>query len=228
MSTKILVWDLPTRVFHWLLVVSFVGAYLSAESERLQIIHLTFGYTLAGLIAFRLVWGIVGSRHAQFRDFLPSPTKAWQYALSLIGKAQAPHYIGHNPLGALAVYALLLLGIAVSVTGYAYLQEWGGEGMEEGHEIVANMMLGLVVLHIVGVIISSFAHQENLIRGMVTGKKHGEPAQAIPSSFNVVGLLLLIVVGGFWTVAYFQPAAIGLVVGDNAASQTTEDNDDDD
>ena len=67
MSTKILVWDLPTRVFHWLLVVSFVGAYLSAESERLQIIHLSFGYTLAGLIAFRLVWGIVGSRHAQFR-----------------------------------------------------------------------------------------------------------------------------------------------------------------
>ena len=107
---------------------------------------------------------------------------------------------------------MLLLGIAVSVTGYAYLQEFGGERLEESHEIAATMMLGLVGLHIIGVIISSVAHQENLIRGMVTGKKHGEPAQAITSSFNVVGLLLLIVVGGFWTVAYLQPAAIGLVV----------------
>jgi cytochrome b len=209
-------------VFHGLLVVSFVGAYLSAESERLQIIHLTFGYTLAGLIAFRLLWGMVGSRHAQFRDFWPSPTKVWQYALSLIGKAQAPHYIGHNPLGALAVYALLLLGIAVSVTGYAYLQELGGDWMEEGHGLIANMMLGLVGLHIIGVLISSFAHQENLIRGMVTGKKDGEPAQAITSSFNVVGLILLIIVGGFWTVAYFKPAAVGLVVGETGVLNNHE------
>jgi cytochrome b len=226
MNTKILVWDLPTRVFHWLLVVSFAGAYLSAESERLQLIHLTFGYTLAGLIAFRLVWGIIGSRHARFADFLPSPVKAWQYALSLIGKAQAPHYIGHNPLGALAVYGLLLLGIAVSITGYAYLQEFGGDWMEEGHGLIANMMLGLVALHIAGVIISCFVHKENLIRGMVTGEKKGETTEAITSSFNIVGVLLLLAVGGFWALAYLQPAAIGLVVSENAASQTTDNKDD--
>jgi cytochrome b len=211
MASKILVWDLPTRVFHWLLVVSFAGAYLTAESERLQLIHITLGYTLAGLIAFRLLWGVFGTSHAQFRHFLPSVTRSWQYALSLIGKAQAPHYVGHNPLGALAIYALLLLGIAVSFTGYAYLQEFGGEWMEEGHEIVASAMLALVALHIVGVIISSFAHQENLIRGMVDGKKNGEPVQAISSSFNVLGILLLIVVAGFWILAYTEPALIGLV-----------------
>ncbi len=211
MASKILVWDLPTRVFHWLLVISFAGAYLTAESERLQLIHITLGYTLAGLIAFRLLWGIFGTWHAQFRHFSPSVTRSWQYALSLIGKAQAPHYVGHNPLGALAIYVLLLLGIAVSFTGYAYLQEFGGEWMEEGHEIVASAMLALVALHIVGVIISSFAHQENLIRGMVDGKKTGEPAQAISSSFNAVGLLLLIVVAGFWLLAYTEPAMIGLV-----------------
>ncbi len=211
MASKILVWDLPTRVFHWLLVISFAGAYLTAESERLQLIHITLGYTLAGLIAFRLLWGIFGTWHAQFRHFSPSVTRSWQYALSLIGKAQAPHYVGHNPLGALAIYGLLLLGIAVSFTGYAYLQEFGGEWMEEGHEIVASAMLALVALHIVGVIISSFAHQENLIRGMVDGKKTGEPAQAISSSFNAVGLLLLIVVAGFWLLAYTEPAMIGLV-----------------
>lgn len=228
MNHKILVWDLPTRVFHWLLVVSFAGAYLTAESERLQIIHLTFGYTLAGLIVFRLIWGILGTRHAQFRNFLPSINKSWQYALSLIGKAQAPHYVGHNPLGALAIYALLLLGIAVSVTGYAYLQEMGGEWMEEGHEVIANMMLTLVGLHIVGVVISSVVHQENLIRGMINGHKKGEDAQAIKSSLNMVGVLLLVAVATFWTVAYLQPQAIGLVVGENTSTETADKKDDDD
>jgi cytochrome b len=228
MNHKVLVWDLPTRVFHWLLVISFTGAYLTAESERLQLYHLTLGYTLTGLIAFRLIWGVFGTRHAQFRSFLPSVTKSWQYALSLIGKAQAPHYVGHNPLGALAIYALLLLGIAVSVTGYVYLQEIGGDWMEEGHEVIANMMLALVGLHIVGVVISSVAHQENLIRGMIDGHKNGEDAQAIKSSLNMVGVLLLLAVAAFWTVAYFQPQAIGLVVGENTSSETADKEEDDD
>ncbi len=212
MNHKILVWDLPTRIFHWLLVLSFVGAYLTAESERLQLYHLTFGYTLAGLIAFRLIWGVCGTHHAQFRHFLPSLKKSWQYALSLIGKAQAPHYVGHNPLGALAIYALLVLGIAVSVTGYAYLQEMGGEWVEKGHGWIAKLMLTLVGLHVVGVFISSVAHQENLIKGMIDGQKKGEDKQAIKSSLNRVGLLLLLAVIAFWTVAYWQPQLIGLVM----------------
>ncbi len=212
MNNRILVWDLPTRVFHGLLVVSFTGAYLTAESERLQLYHLTLGYTLAGLIVFRLVWGIWGTHYAQFRRFLPSLNKSWQYVLSLVGKAQAPHYVGHNPLGALAIYALLLLSIAVSVTGYAYLQDMGGDWMAEEHGIIAKMMLALVGLHILGVVISSVAHQENLIRGMLDGHKKGEDAQAIKAPLNIVGILLLLAVVAFWTVAYWQPQVIGLVV----------------
>lgn len=216
MPNKILVWDLPTRLFHWLLAGSFAGAYLSAESERWQLLHITLGYTVAGLIVLRLLWGLFGTRYARFSQFLPSPAKAWQYARSVLGMTQAPHYVGHNPLGALAIYALLALGIAVSVTGYASLQELGGEWLEEGHELVAEAMLALVALHIVGVFMSSFAHKENLVRGMIDGKKQGEPAQAIKSPLNIAGLLLLTLVLGFWAVAWQQPAAIGLVAGDTA------------
>lgn len=210
-NKTVLVWDLPTRAFHWLLVFSFAGAYLTADSERLQLIHITFGYTLAGLLAFRLLWGVFGTRYAQFRHFLPSITKAWQYARSLVGHGSAPAYIGHNPLGALAIYALLVLGVIVSVTGYGYWQELGGDWLEKSHELSAELMLILVGGHILGVIMSSIAHKENLLRAMVTGRKRGESTQAIDSPVNIVGIVLIVAVAIFWLIAYLQPAILGLV-----------------
>ena len=69
-SRKVLVWDAPVRVFHWLMVASFAGAYLTAESERWRLLHVTLGYTMAGLVAFRIVWGLVGTRHARFASFV--------------------------------------------------------------------------------------------------------------------------------------------------------------
>lgn len=230
MKTSIRVWDLPTRLFHWLLVASFAGAWLTAESERLQLIHVTLGYTVAGLIAFRLVWGVTGTRWARFRSFLPSPSAAINYAKALIGKAPEKHYTGHNPLGALAVYALLLLGIIVTASGYGYLQQ-DQDWLEEAHELAANGMLALVILHVAGVVISSLKHKENLVRGMVTGRKTGEPEEAIPGNRVIPGLLLAAVVGGFWLVAWQQPAAIGLTAAKSAettgAAARDSDGDDD-
>lgn len=230
MKTSIRVWDLPTRLFHWLLVGSFAGAWLTAESERLQLIHVTLGYTVAGLIVFRLVWGVTGTRWARFRSFLPSPSAAIDYAKALIGKAPEKHYTGHNPLGALAVYALLLLGIAVTASGYGYLQldqDW----LEEAHEVAANGMLALVILHVFGVIVSSLKHRENLVRGMVTGRKTGEADEAIPGNRVIPGILLAVAVGGFWFTAWQQPAALGLTADQAAetggAAQGDEDDDDD-
>jgi cytochrome b len=211
-------------MIHWLLAGSFAGAYLSAESERWQLVHITLGYTFAGLIVFRLLWGLFGTRYARFSQFLPSPAKAWQYARSVLGMTQAPHYVGHNPLGALAIYALLALGIAVSVTGYASWQELGGEWLEQGHELAAEAMLALVALHIAGVLISSVAHKENLVRGMIDGKKQGEPAQAIKSPLNVAGVVLLTLVLAFWLVAWQQPSLIGLVA-DNAENSAAVERD---
>ena len=93
---EVLVWDVPVRVFHWLLVFSVLGAWLSAESERWRWWHETLGYTALGLMAFRFVWGWVGSRHARFADFVRPPAVVWAYVLKMV-RLRAPRHVGHNP-----------------------------------------------------------------------------------------------------------------------------------
>jgi hypothetical protein len=113
---------------------------------------------------------------------------------------------------------LLLLGIIVTASGYGY-QQLDQEWLEEVHEVSANGMLALVVLHVVGVIISSAKHRENLVRGMVTGNKQGEPQQAIKHTLTIPALLLLLLVGGFWFGAWQQPSLLGI---NGAVEQTNE------
>ncbi len=174
MSQRMLVWDIPTRVFHWLLAVSFAGAFLTAESERYRDIHVVLGYTLLGLIAFRLVWGFVGSRYAQFRSFLFKPAEIAAYTVSML-KAKPTHYVGHNPAGSLSVFLLLALGIAVGISGYVIFQDIGGDALAELHEMAAYFMLTVVGLHLAGVLVSSLLHRENLVRSMITGSKPAQP-----------------------------------------------------
>lgn len=164
------VWDLPTRIFHWSLVASFAIAFLTAESEKLRDIHVIAGYTLAGLIVFRLLWGFVGGGYSRFAEFLPTPQKLVDYIKSLInGKPQ--HHVGHNPAGAVAIFLLLGFGIIAAASGYATYNEFGGHFMEELHEGASNGMMAIVVIHIAGVIVSSWLHHENLVLAMVTGWK---------------------------------------------------------
>lgn len=177
MSERIKVWDLPVRIFHWLLAGSFAVAYLVAESEHLQNLHTIMGYTATGLILLRIVWGFVGSRFARFKSFWFAPRAAIAYLRSLRSK-QPQHFLGHNPAGSYAIYAILIAGLATGVTGYMRLNEIGGESMEDIHEACANVWLGLVILHIAGVIVGSWIHRENLVRAMVTGYKEemrGQP-----------------------------------------------------
>lgn len=172
-KNRILVWDLPTRWFHWLLALSFAGAWLTSESERYSALHVMLGYTLLGLIAFRLVWGFAGTRYARFKDFAYTPAKVVQYVKSLVsGKPE--HYLGHNPAGAVAIFLLLALGLTTGISGWLLYNDIGGEAFEEVHEFLANSMLVVVGVHIAGVIVSSFLHRENLARAMVTGYKQGE------------------------------------------------------
>jgi len=170
-ATKpIRVWDLPTRLFHWSLVASFAIAFLTAESEKLRDIHVVAGYTLAGLIAFRLLWGFVGGGYSRFAEFLPTPRKLAGYIRSLInGKPQ--HHIGHNPAGAVAIFLLLGFGIVAAASGWAAYENLGGHFMEELHEGASNGMMAIVVIHIAGVIVSSWLHRENLVLAMITGWK---------------------------------------------------------
>jgi cytochrome b len=176
MSEKIRVWDLPVRAFHWFLAGSFVVAYLVAESERLRGLHAILGYTATGLILFRIVWGFVGSRYARFRSFAFAPKAAVGYLQSLRSR-HPQHFIGHNPAGSYVIYAILAVGLATGVTGYMTLKEMGGESAEEIHEFCANVWLALVITHLVGVAVGSWAHRENLVRAMLTGYKKGIPRQ---------------------------------------------------
>ena len=167
---RIRVWDLPTRLFHWLLAGTFAGAWLTADSERWIGVHVTLGYTFAGLIAFRLLWGFVGTRHARFSSFVKGPRAVLAYFGSIL-KGKPQHHVGHNPAGGWAILALLGLGIVTSVAGFLTYQDYGGHWLEELHEGAASAMLGLVFVHIGAVAVSSLLHKENLIRAMITGLK---------------------------------------------------------
>jgi cytochrome b len=189
MDKRILVWDIPTRLFHWLLAASFAGAFLTAESERYRDVHVALGYLLLALIGFRVVWGLVGTRYARFRSFAFRPSQVLSYLRSLL-RGSPQHYVGHNPAGSWVIYGLLLLGVLSGVTGYATYNELGGEAFEELHEAFASAMLALVTLHVGGVIVSSLLHRENLVGSMLSGYKKGQAAEGIRNARWLTGTLL--------------------------------------
>lgn len=213
---KIKVWDLPTRVFHWLLALSFAGAYLTSESERYRDLHVMFGYTLAGLIGFRLLWGLLGTRHARFASFAFGAGQLIDYLKSL-ATAAPRHYTGHNPAGAVAIFLLLALGLVTAASGYATYQEIGGDWLEELHEGAAGAMLTVVAVHVAGVVVSSLLHRENLLRAMFTGNKRGPAGEAIPGTRRALGVLLLLAVLGFWSAE--RAGWLGVPAADQAVRQ---------
>lgn len=191
------VWDPLLRIFHWGLVAAFTVAWLTADEW--QITHEVAGYTVAGLVAFRLVWGLVGNRYARFTQFLKGPGKTLAYIGDMM-QGRERRYLGHNPAGAAMVVALLVTLSGTAFTGWLMEDEtrvamlpampaivapaWADDdedaqdqrgdsedALEEVHETLANLMLLLVALHVAGVVLTSFRHHENLPRAMVTGDK---------------------------------------------------------
>lgn len=196
-QTKVLIWDLPTRVFHWLLALSFVGAFITADSERWRDVHVVLGYTTLGLVAFRLLWGVIGTRYARFGSFAFGAGPVLGYLKSLFSRSPQ-HYLGHNPAGSWAIYVLLLLATVAGLTGYATYNEIGGEWIEDLHEGIANALLTVVMVHVAGVLVSSLVHRENLVRSMVDGFKRGRSGEGIRYRHRIVAALLLVAVTGFW------------------------------
>jgi cytochrome b len=195
--SRILVWDLPTRAFHWLLALSFAGAFLTAESEKFRDVHVMLGYTLLGLIAFRLVWGVVGTRYARFTSFAFGPGAVLEYLKSLLS-LRPQHFLGHNPAGSWAIWLILSLGLLSGASGYAVYNDIGGELFEELHEGASNLMLAVIAVHVMGVIASSILHGENLVKSMITGYKHGESVMGIRRVHLLLGLGVVAAVLGFW------------------------------
>jgi cytochrome b len=202
-KTSTLVWDLPTRVFHWLLAASFAGAYVTSDGERLRDVHMLLGYSAAGLVAFRVLWGMVGTRYARFTSFPLAPRAVADYLKSLLSFSPR-HYFGHNPAGSWAIVGMLALIAAIGLTGWAQAVEFGPEWIEDLHEGLANAMLALVIVHIAAVLVSSLLHRENLPRAMLTGYKPGSGPAAAGSRW-LVAAALVAVIGAFWAGAIPAP-----------------------
>jgi len=183
----ILVWDFPIRVFHWLLAISFAGAWLTSESEAQQLIHYAFGYSACAILLFRIVWGIVGTRYARFTQFIKGPTETGQHIKSLLMGRQSPGP-GHNPAGALVMIALMILILLIGLTGYWIVKDVLGELMSGVHEAISNLAFGIVLLHVAAAIIMSFLQKENLVKSMFTGIKQGVPEQAIRYPMVLIGI----------------------------------------
>jgi cytochrome b len=178
------VWDPLVRLFHWSLAGSFTIAFVTEDD--LLALHVWAGYLILGLILIRVLWGLVGPRHARWSDFVKEPAEILTYLKAAI-QFRAARYLGHNPAGGAMVVALML---SLTVTGLSGLAVYGAQelsgpmaplfsGLSEGwahplediHEVLANLTLLLVLLHLAGVVLASLQHRENLVRAMITGLK---------------------------------------------------------
>ncbi len=200
------IWDLPTRTFHWLLVGTFVLAWLSQGDDRYLDIHVFSGYLLLGLLAFRIGWGFLGSYYARFNHFPFGWQAVWHY-LTTLPTAQRQRFMGHNPIGSWAILVILGFGFMVSLTGLLTLggeEQHGvfagwidfawGEFFHQWHEIIAWLMLGLIGIHVVGVVLESVLHQENLVKAMITGTKVKVPDHVLVPNHRLLAITLVIVI----------------------------------
>lgn len=218
------VWDLPVRLFHWALVLSFIGAYVSNRAGvEYFTYHLWFGYAVVVLVTFRIAWGLLGTRHARFWNFVPGPVGVARYLAGIVRRRPA-HYAGHNPLGALMVLALLASLLVQAVAGLfandeiintgpliGYVSEDFSLWLTSLHRQLFYWIAAAVGLHIVGVLVHVIFKREPLIRAMFTGRKPAtlvERDQEIASSrlWLAAGLLAALVAALAWTVRH-APAA---------------------
>jgi len=196
-TTEVPVWDPLVRLFHWTLFISFCAAWFTEgewfeglqdrlSGEWLQLVHIWAGYTIAGLLVFRVLWGFVGPRYARFSDFVYRPGIVLAYVRDVL-TLRARRTLGHNPAGGAMIVALLLGLTATVVTGLALYGADKGLGplaamlaessdaaidtIKEAHEVATNFTLLLVAGHLLGVVWETLLHRENLVRAMITGRK---------------------------------------------------------
>lgn len=198
MSEKRLVWDLPLRLFHWLLVISIAASWTTAELgfDYTQI-HFYLGYWTLGLIAFRIIWGFIGPKHARFASFLTGPGKVVAYIKSF-GKRDSPPAVGHNPGGGLMVVLMLLMVGAQATTGlflidnteiwiapyHAAVSSATADKLMKFHHLNFDVLLWVISLHILAIIFYRVYKGQNLVAPMLTG---GKPASSVPPQQAIAG-----------------------------------------
>jgi cytochrome b len=207
--TRLLVWDLPVRLFHLLLGLTFIGAFTIAnvvdDDSVLFSAHMLLGLLMAFMVVLRLIWGFVGTKHARFGDFLHGPKAVVTY-LRDVFRGKARRHAGHNPGSSVAIFLMLLLVVGLATTGI--LMASGDESLEDVHGVLSWAFLIVVVGHIGGVVLHTVRQKENLTASMIDGRKEVEPTQAIATSHPVLGLVFLALVGlvSWRLAAGFDPA----------------------
>jgi cytochrome b len=166
------VWDRLVRLLHWSLLVSLIVSWLGTFA--LPGVHQPAGYLALTLVGVRLLWGFTGSRYARFRQFVRGPRATWAYARAVLRRRE-PRHIGHNPLGAWMILALLGCVGALALTGWLYTTDcfWGDEQVEALHLALAWALLALALLHVAGVFYTGRRQRESLLRAMFSGRKRG-------------------------------------------------------
>lgn len=183
--TRIKLWDPLLRIFHWALAVCVAAAWILGEfGPNIMTLHFYFGYAVIGLLVFRVVWGLVGPAPARFSHFIYGPKTFFSY-LGKIGKREPSYWPGHNPVGALSVFALLGILIVQVASGlFADPDDYINVGpladmvSRDGtklatkiHNLLPPFILGLVVLHLAAIAFYKKFKREDLIRPMITGWK---------------------------------------------------------
>ncbi|MFM7024797.1 MAG: cytochrome b/b6 domain-containing protein [Limnohabitans sp.] len=223
-----LVTDAPTRMFHWLFALSFVGAYLTAESEHWRLLHVTLGYSFAGLLVFRVLYGLFGPRQAGlgllWRKLGAAP--AW---LRSFKTGTAVHWRqGQHLAMALAVVLMLALVLPLTLSGYATYNDWGevlgGDWLEEAHELFGNAFLVVVLAHLGLIALLSALRRQNLALPMLTGRVAGSGPSPVQHNrgWLAAAVLLAVLVFGAWQ---WQDSPRGLIPGLGTASAQSQGSD---
>lgn len=209
--------DAPTRMFHWLFALSFVGAYLTADGEHWRMLHVTLGYTMAGLLVFRVLYGLFGPRQAGlgllWRKLTGVP--AWLRSLRGAAPLSAINWRqGQNLLMALAVVALMVLVLPLTLSGYATFNEWamfpGEDALAELHEFFGETLLMVVLAHLALIAALSLLRRRNMASPMLTGRLQGPGPNPVPHNRGWLAALMLVAVlaYGAWE---WQQSPRGLV-----------------
>ncbi|WP_310566333.1 cytochrome b/b6 domain-containing protein [Hydrogenophaga sp.] len=226
-----LVTDAPTRMFHWLFALSFVGAYLTAESEHWRLLHVTLGYSFAGLLVFRLLYGLLGPRQAGLGLLWRKLGCAPAWLRSLKAGATVNWRQGQHLAMALAIVLMLALVLPLTLSGYATYNDWGdvlgGDWLEEAHELFGNAFLAVVLAHLGLIALLSVLRRQNLALPMLTGRLPGGGPSPVRHNrvWLAVAVLLAVLAFGAWQ---WQDSPRGLVPGLGTSSALVQGGDHDD
>ena len=203
---KVLVYDLPTRLFHWLFAGFFIAAFAIAnliddDSTRFSL-HMLAGFGMVFVVVLRLFWSLVGTRHARLADLALNPRQLIAYFKGMFSGGSR-RWTGHNPASSWAAVAMVGLALGLGATGYLMASGAENDALKEAHELMANAFLVVVLLHVGGVLVHVLRHRDQLQNSMVTGRKQVAEDQtpaadhAPVRNLSVTGLAFVLLTGMF-------------------------------